>query len=99
MYLDAVEALWADGPKALRDTAYSVAMEDLARQYPEDVEARAFYALSLMGLSGTVRVVPTYMKAGAIALQILGEHPRHPGAAHYVIHAFDDPTHAPIALP
>ena len=99
MYLDAVEALWASGPKALRDTAYSVAMEDLARQYPEDVEARAFYALSLMGLSGTVRVVPTYMRAGAIALQVLAEHPRHPGAAHYVIHAFDDPTHAPIALP
>jgi len=99
MYLDAVEALWADGPKARRDTAYSVAMEDLTRLYPDDVEARAFYALSLMGLSGTVRVVPTYMRAGAIGLQILAEHPRHPGAAHYVIHAFDDPTHAPIALP
>jgi tetratricopeptide (TPR) repeat protein len=99
MYLDAVEALWADGPKPVRDTAYALAMEDLARRYPDDVEARAFHALSLMGLSGTVRVVPTYVRAGAIALQILGEHPRHPGAAHYVIHAFDDPTHAPIALP
>lgn len=99
MYLDAVEALWADGPKPVRDTAYSVAMEDLARRYPDDVEARALHALSLMGLSGTVRVVPTYMRAGAIALQVLAEHPLHPGAAHYVIHAFDDPTHAPIALP
>ncbi len=99
MYLDAVEALWGDGAKSVRDTAYSVAMEDLIRRYPDDVEARAFYALSLMGLSGTVRAVPTYMRAGAVALQILAEHPSHPGAAHYVIHAFDDPTHAPIALP
>ena len=99
MYLDAVEALWREGPKPDRDTAYSVAMGDLVRAFPEDVEARAFYALSLMGLSGTVRVVPTYMRAGAIALEILQEHPSHPGAAHYVIHAFDDPVHAPIALP
>jgi tetratricopeptide (TPR) repeat protein len=99
MFLDAVEVLWADGPKAERDTAYSEAMSDLVRAFPDDVEARAFYALSLMGLSQAVRAVPTYMRAGAIALEILREHPNHPGAAHYVIHAFDDPIHAPIALP
>jgi tetratricopeptide (TPR) repeat protein len=99
MFLDAVEALWTEGPKAKRDTAYSEAMGDLARAFPDDGEARAFYALSLMGLSQGVRVVPTYMRAGAISLEILREHPNHPGAAHYVIHAFDDPTHAPIALP
>jgi tetratricopeptide (TPR) repeat protein len=99
LFLDAVDALWADGPKAQRDTAYAEAMGDLARAFPDDVEARAFYALSLMGLSQGVRVVPTYMRAGAIALEILQDHPSHPGAAHYVIHAFDDPTHAPIALP
>lgn len=99
MYLDAVETLWRDGPKPVRDTAYSLALGDLVQTFPDDIEARAFYALSLMGLSGTVRVVPTYMRAGAIALEILREHPEHPGAAHYVIHAFDDPVHAPIALP
>ncbi len=99
MYLDAVEVLWDDGAKAERDTAYSHAMADLTRAYPDDAEAKALYALSLMGLSGTVRVVPTYMRAGAIALEILRAQPEHPGAAHYVIHAFDDPTHAPIALP
>ncbi|MEJ2090177.1 MAG: hypothetical protein P8Y69_17295, partial [Gammaproteobacteria bacterium] len=99
MFLDAVETLWAEGPKAERDTAYSEAMADLVRAFPDDVEARAFYALSLMGLSQGVRVIPTYMRAGAIALEILRDHPDHPGAAHYVIHAFDDPIHAPIALP
>ena len=25
--------------------------------------------------------------------------PAHPGAAHYTIHSFDDPVHAPLALP
>ena len=97
-YLAAVEELWAEGPKAERDTAYSLAMEELVRRYPEDVEARAFYALSLMGLSQGVRMVPTYVRAGAIAAEVLREHPSHPGAAHYVIHAFDDPIHAPLGL-
>ena len=39
------------------------------------------------------------MRAGAIALGVLERNPSHPGAAHFVIHAFDDPLHAPIALP
>ncbi len=38
------------------------------------------------------------VRAGAITLKIFNEHPDHPGAAHYTIHAFDDPTHAPLAL-
>jgi tetratricopeptide (TPR) repeat protein len=98
-WLDAVEILYGDGPKPLRDTLYSLAMERLSAEYPDDVEARAFYALSLMGLSQGIRDVPTYMRAGAIALEIFHRRPDHPGAAHYVIHAFDDPTHAPLGLP
>jgi tetratricopeptide (TPR) repeat protein len=39
------------------------------------------------------------MQAGAIALRVYEKNPNHPGAAHYVIHAFDDPEHAIIALP
>lgn len=99
MYLDAVEALWADGPKPQRDTAYSLAMEQLVRAYPEDDEARAFWALSILGLSGTTRVVPSYMRAAAIAEEVFARNPDHPGAAHYIIHSFDDPVHAPLGLP
>lgn len=97
-YLDAVETLYGDGPKARRDTLYARAMERLAERFPDDEDAEAFYALSLLGLSQGDRDVPTYMRAGAIALRLFGEHPRHPGAAHYAIHAFDDPTHAPLGL-
>ena len=39
------------------------------------------------------------MRAGAIALKVFGKNRNHPGAPHYAIHAFDDPTHAPLALP
>jgi tetratricopeptide (TPR) repeat protein len=38
------------------------------------------------------------VKAAAVAEEIFREHPTHPGAAHYIIHAFDDPLHAPLAL-
>jgi hypothetical protein len=38
-------------------------------------------------------------KAGAIALNVYQKNPDHPGAAHYIIHAFDDPEHAILALP
>ena len=97
-YLAAVEALYGPGSKPRRDTLYSRAMSRLVAQFPDDDEARAFYALSLMGLSQGVRNVASYMRAGAIALELMERHPDHPGAAHYVIHAFDDPIHAPLGL-
>ncbi len=73
-------------------------MERLAADHPDDLEAQAFYALSLLGLSQGDRDVPTYMRAGTIALDIFNKNPDHPGAAHYTIHSFDDPTHAPLAM-
>jgi tetratricopeptide (TPR) repeat protein len=100
LYLQAVETLYAEGDKLARDLAYEKAMARLRERYPEDNEAAAFYALSLLG---TVRPGEKgfyrQMKSGAIALDIFQKHPDHPGAAHYVIHSFDDPQHAPIALP
>jgi len=97
-YLDAVEILYGDGTKPRRDTLYSAAMRRLTDAYPRDLEAKAFYALSLMGLSQGVRNVPTYMRAGALAEDVFLANPDHPGAAHYIIHAFDDAVHAPLGL-
>ncbi len=98
MYLMAVEWLYDKGPKPKRDTLYSNAMHQLLLAYPNDDEARAFYALSLIGLSQGVRNVPTYLAAGAMAESVFARNPKHPGAAHYWIHAMDDPEHAPGAL-
>ncbi len=99
MWMDAVETLYGDGDKKARDWAYADAMENIVARYPEDLEARAFYALALLG---TVRRagsdVRQQMKAAAVAEEIFREHPTHPGVAHYIIHAFDDPLHAPLAL-
>ncbi|MDQ3137187.1 MAG: hypothetical protein M3Q93_06340 [Gemmatimonadota bacterium] len=97
-YLEAVEILYGEGSKARRDTLYSGAMGRLAAAHPADLEARTFHALSLMGLSQASRNVPTYMRAGALADEVFVRNPDHPGAAHYIIHAFDDPIHAPLGL-
>lgn len=97
-YLDAVKLLYGEGDKRSRDTAYSAAMEKVYRAYPNDLDAASFYALSLLGLSGE-KGYRLQARAGAIALEVYQKNPNHPGAAHYIIHAFDDPDHAILALP
>jgi tetratricopeptide (TPR) repeat protein len=98
-YLNAVEILHGDGPKARRDTAYSRAMERLVARFPADREAQVFYAASLLGLSQGVRNLPTYLRAAAIVARVFRDNPDHPGAAHLLIHCYDDPIHAPLGLP
>jgi tetratricopeptide (TPR) repeat protein len=97
-YLRAVDVLYGEGQKEQLDTLYAREMERLSADYPDDDEARAFHALALLGLSQGARDIPTYMRAGAIALDVFEKNPDHPGAAHYVIHSFDDPVHAPLAM-
>ncbi len=96
-WLEAVELLYGDGPKAQRDTLYAAAMDRLAAAYPDD-EAQAFRALAQLGLNQGVREAAAYMRAGSLALDLMHRNPDHPGAAHYAIHAFDDPVHAPLGL-
>ncbi|MEM1271606.1 MAG: hypothetical protein AAGI08_16285 [Bacteroidota bacterium] len=97
-YLDAVRQLFGEGDKKERDRRYAEAMRALHEAYPEDDEAQAFYALALLGTEGGTRNFRTYMRAGALALDLFERNPKHPGAAHYVIHSFDDPIHAPLGL-
>jgi tetratricopeptide (TPR) repeat protein len=97
-YLGAVRLLYGEGDKRARDAAYSVAMEKIYRAYPKDLDAASFYALSLLGLGGE-KGYRLQARAGAIALEVYQQNPNHPGAAHYIIHAFDDPDHAILALP
>ncbi len=98
-WFSAVEILYSGaGSKPERDALYATAMQQLARAYPKDDEAQLFYALALLGKSEGVRDVPTYLQAAAIAKAVFKRNPDHPGAAHYWIHAMDDPQHAAGAL-
>lgn len=97
-FLAAIELLFGAGTKAQRDLLYMRAMEQLAARYPDDHEAQLFYALSLFGVQAGVRDTATYMLCTALAQDVFSENPRHPGAAHYLIHGVDDPTHAVLGL-
>jgi tetratricopeptide (TPR) repeat protein len=98
-YLRAVEILLGEGQKKNRDQRYAETMERISRRYPDDVDAAAFYALALLGTAEGVRDESVYMQAAGILMPLFYKYPQHPGVAHYLIHACDDPVHAPLALP
>ncbi len=96
-YLAAVRILYGEGDKSSRDIAYMQAMQGIYEAYPDDLDAASFYALSILG-SVYERDYRTYMKAAAILEEVFAKEPKHPGAAHYLIHSYDDQVHAPLGL-
>ena len=96
-YLATIEIRFGEGTQLERDRAYSEALGALRELYPDDMDAAALHALSILVESGG-RDYAKYMRAGAIAEEILDVNPLHPGALHYAIHSYDDPIHAPLGL-
>ncbi len=78
---------------------YTDAMEDVAARYPSDLEAQVFYALALINSdpSDDVALINP-KKAVAILNPLLRRHPDHPGIAHYILHASDNPVMAQQGL-
>ncbi len=97
-YLAAVEVLLSDDTVDQKSLQYAEAMSSLTADYPDDENAAAFYALALLGSSGPDRNFSIYMKSAAVSEALFAKNPQHPGAAHYLIHAYDDPVHAPLGL-
>ena len=99
-YMAAIERLFAPGTHDARFQAFADALAGIARDYPTDDEARAFQALAMLGtIPEGVRRPAVSLKAGEIADGVLKRNPQHPGAAHYVLHAYDDGEHNASALP
>src|SRR5258707_4676430 len=101
-YLEALAAFYADHDKLdhrTRASAYMRKMEAIAQRYPEDVEARLFYALSLLATAdGLDKTYKNQLQAGAILEQVFAQKPQHPGPSHYIIHAYDYPALVERAL-
>ena len=98
--IEAEDVLFGAGDKLARDIAYLQALERMHMKYPADDEVAIMYALALLGTARPgEKTTRTSMQAAAIAQGIFQKHPNHPGAAHFIIHSFDDPDHAILALP
>ena len=102
-YVHALQAFYSNSEKADHDArarAYSAAMEKVYKKYPDDHEAAAFYALSLLASEPDGDTTFANRKqAGAILEKLFAEEPTHPGIAHYLIHAYDKPQLAQLGLP
>jgi tetratricopeptide (TPR) repeat protein len=99
---DYIEALgvfydgWEQRNHAARATAYQEAMHGVQERNPKDQEAAIFYALALVATASLEdKTYGNQRIAAAILEPIFAAHPDHPGVAHYLIHAYDNPVLAP----
>jgi tetratricopeptide (TPR) repeat protein len=101
-YIDAIKTFYENAETVdhrTRALAYEKAMEQLYLRYPKDHEAAIFYSLALLGTAQpTDKTYANQKKAAEILNKILSAEPEHPGVAHYLIHSFDYPALAPLAL-
>ena len=103
-YIAAIETFYKDYDKLdhrTRSFAYSDAMKRVHELNPSDREGAVFYALTLIA-TGTMSPDKTYARqkqAARILNDILAREPQHPGVAHYLIHSYDYPALAQLALP
>lgn len=88
-------------PHLTRLLAYLEAMKGLHARYPDDREGGIFYALALIaaGMTDQDASFAREREAAAILNRALAAAPDHPGVAHYLIHSFDYPSLAHLALP
>ena len=82
-----------------RIEAYAAAMAEIYRRYPQDVDAGAFYALSLLAAEAPDDTsLGQEHRAMAVLNPLFAKYPDHPGVVHYIIHACDNPSLAPDGL-
>lgn len=100
-YIAALSSFYKPGPQDFiaRASSYSTAMGELYQRFPEDVDAGAFYALSLLASKAPDDTSLTHdHKAMGVLAPLYAKYPDNPGLDHYVIHACDNPVMAADAL-
>ncbi|MGA2190067.1 MAG: hypothetical protein ABSH33_16180 [Steroidobacteraceae bacterium] len=100
-YIAALDVFFRQDPRdfATRIDAYAAAMEVLHRHNPLDVDAAAFYALSLLAAEAPDDTsLAQQHKALSVLDPLFAKYPDHPGVVHYIIHACDTPSLAKDGL-
>jgi tetratricopeptide (TPR) repeat protein len=83
----------------VRIARYAAALSALYRRYPDDVDAGACYALSLLAAEAPDDTSLTQEHQAMDVLRpLFAKHPDHPGVVHYIIHACDTPSLAAEGL-
>jgi len=102
-YVAALEAYYRDGAnrsEQARLASFAEGWAEVRADHPGDPEAALFAALSSVATaSAAADPLQAQRAAGLMAREVLASIPDHPGAHHYVIHAFDAPPLAEMALP
>jgi len=95
-YVDALGVFydgWEQRDHAARAKAYRDAMESVHERNPKDQEAAIFYALALVATAAPEdKTYQNQRRAAALLEPLFAARPDHPGVAHYLIHAFDNPV-------
>jgi tetratricopeptide (TPR) repeat protein len=106
----AADALFGEGDAETRHRRYLEAMKAAASNFPDDPDVVSLYALARLGTMSRSLIgfgdahderlagSELQKEVAALLTGILARHPRHPGALHYLLHAYDDPQHAALAL-
>ena len=101
-YLEAIGAFyhdWQATDHRTRILNFEMKMEQLYQKYEDDTEAAIFYALSLTASADpSDKTYRNQRRSGEILEKIFREQPNHPGISHYIIHNYDYPELAPLAL-
>lgn len=100
-YISALAIMFKPGTDDFmtRITAYSAAMGALYRKYPSDVDAGAFYALSLLASEAPNDTSLKHEhEAMAVLTPLYAQYPDNPGVVHYIIHSCDNPAMAKDGL-
>ena len=101
-YIDAVSVYfkdWRSVDTKTRKLKYATKMAELYTKYPEDVETAVFYSLAVLATSDpNDKTYSKQKKSGKILEELFIKFPNHPGIAHYIIHNYDSPELAHLAL-
>ena len=100
-YIAALAAFYKPGDSGYmaRAAAYSAAMGALYRKYPDDVDAGAFYALSVLASEAPDDTsLRLEHEAMAVLAPLFVKYPDNPGVVHYIIHSCDNPAMAKEGL-
>ena len=101
-YIDAVSIYfkdWRTLDTQSRKLNYEKKMEELYEKYPDDVETAVFYSLAVLASAElNDKTYTKQKKSGKILEKLFKKYPNHPGIAHYIIHNYDSPELAHMAL-